>query len=264
MGVMTQAQLRPLTDAERRAVDLMGIGADIGAVSADTRLSRAQIVAARDLASLWDAVKRDAAGPVADPVTDTVEAPEPRVAPEPEPVDTRPVISIELDAPRTEPVYADEPQPAPPDGDDTDADDAPADIAGLLERGRVSADLRARDLALAVDRNLAQLAEILETEERTRAVREEIERLEAALAVKRRELDALLPADRPKVKPSTTPVGRAPLTVTVGGVRVDRRLYYSEQVRAWARDSGREVKAAGRLPRGVVEAYVAAHPQVAA
>lgn len=264
MGVMTQAQLRPLTEAERRAVELMGIGADIGAVSADTRLSRAQIVAARDLASLWDAVKRDVPGAGASP--EPVAQPEPE--PEPRPVDTRPVISIDLEPVGIEPAYADEPQPAPPDGDDTDADDAPpvapADIAGLLERGRVSADLRARDLALAVDRNLAQLAEILETEERTRAVREEIERLEAALAVKRRELDALLPADRPKVKPSTTPVGRAPLTVTVGGVRVDRRLYYSEQVRAWARDSGREVKAAGRLPRGVVEAYVAAHPQVAA
>lgn len=264
MGLMTQAQLRPLTEAERRAVELMDIGADIDDVCAETRLGRAQIVAARDLAALWNAVKRGASAP-ARPVA-AVEEPEPRPADEGDSVDTRPVIAIDLDPAGAEPEYAEETGPADEPESDEYVGEPEAivvgDVTDLLERGRASKNLRARDLALSVDRQLVQLAEILEADERTAQVRGEIARLERELAVKRAELEALMPAGQAKPVARTRPAA-APKTVTVGGVQVDRRLYYSEQVRSWARDQGLEVASAGRMPREVVAAWVGAHPQEA-
>lgn len=274
MGMMTQAQLRPLTEAERRAVELMDIGADIDDVCAETHLSRAQIVAARDLAALWGAVKRSASAP-AGPAAAIAEEPEPEpAADEGEPVDARPVIAVELEPAGTEPEYTDE-QPSEHEseseiqaveGEDADEPEpiVVGDVTGLLERGRASQNLRARDLALSVDRQLVQLAEILEADERTSAVREEIARLEEALAVKRRELDALLPVARPKPKFDAPFPNRTPKTVMVGGVQVDHRLYYSETVRSWARENGMQVSGSGKMPRSAVEAYVAAFPQAAA
>lgn len=274
MGMMTQAQLRPLTEAERRAVELMDSGADIDDVCAETHLSRAQIVAARDLAALWGAVKRSASAP-AGPAAAIAEkpVPAPRTAEESEPQDTRPVIAIDLEAAGAEPRYDDQPQPEDESEieieavEEEDAQDPEpivvGDVTGLLERGRASKNLRARDLALSVDRQLVQLAEILEADERTSAVREEIARLEEALAVKRRELDALLPASRPRPRLDAPFPNGTPKTVLVGGVQVDHRLYYSETVRSWARENGMQVSGSGKMPRSVVEAYVAAFPQAA-
>lgn len=273
MGLMMQAQLRPLTEAERRAVELMDIGADIDDVCAETHLGRAQIVAARDLAALWGAVKRSASAP-AGPAAAIAEEPEPEpAADEGEPVDARPVIAVELEPAGTEPEYTDE-QPSEHESEseiqaveEEDADEPEpivvGDVTGLLERGRASKNLRARDLALSVDRQLVQLSEILEADERTAQVREEIARLEQELAAKRAELDALMPDARPKPKFDAPFPNGTPRTMLVGGVQVDRRLYYSEQVRSWARDQGLEVASVGRMPREVVAAWVGAHPQEA-
>lgn len=264
MGMMTQAQLRPLTEAERRAVELMDIGADIDDVCAETHLGRAQVVAARDLAALWNAVKRGASAPVR-PVA-AAEDPEPGpVVGEAPPVDARPVISIELEPADTEPEYDDGPELAEEPGEGDDEESEPivvGDVTDLLERGRASMNLRARDLALSVDRQLVQLSEILEADERTAQVRGEIVRLEQELAAKRAELEALLPAGQAKPVPRVRPAAE-PKTVMVGGVQVDRRLYYSEAVRSWAREQGLEVASTGRMPREVVAAWVGAHPQEA-
>lgn len=270
MGLMTQAQLRPLTETERRAVELMDIGADIDDVCAETHLSRAQVVAARDLAALWNAVKRGATPPAAQAPVVAGE-PDPVAEPEPvedgEPEDTRPVISIELEPTGAEPQYDDEPSVTDaPESEEDAGEPEPivvGDVTDLLERGRASKNLRARDLALSVDRQLVQLSEILEADERTAQVREEIARLEQELAAKRAELDALMPDARPKPKFDAPFPNGTPRTMLVGGVQVDRRLYYSEQVRSWARDQGLEVASVGRMPREVVAAWVGAHPQEA-
>jgi hypothetical protein len=250
MGTMNSTALRPLTQAERRAVDLMDIGADIDDVMGETRLGRAQIVAARDLAALWTAVARDAEKSA--------------------PTDPRPVITIDLEPCAESEPAADELDAAvgPMDraacGEDPEPARIPTGEAGdLLERGRASGNQRARDLTATLDRYLAELAGILESDEKTRAVREEIARLEKSLAAKKAELAALLPAAaaRSRAKPvfdAPFPNG-APKTVTIGGVEVDRKLYYSEAVRSWARENGHQVGVAGKMPRTAVEAYLAAH-----
>jgi hypothetical protein len=186
------------------------------------------------------------------------------------PVDPRPAITIEPQpAPEPEPLSdgpgvdsagtAEDSVPEEP-GDGAGPAPAvvgPGDAGALLERGRASANRRARDLAGSLDRYLAELAGILDADEKTREVRGQIAELEEALAAKRRELAALLP-DKAAVRVAAAE--DSPKMVVVGGVEVDRRLYYSEAVRSWAREHGHEVGSAGKMPRAVVEAYVAAHP----
>jgi hypothetical protein len=127
-----------------------------------------------------------------------------------------------------------------------------ADIRSWIARGLKSETARVRRLAQKAADAVDALDSALTEDEATRRAaaaqaaekaraRQEVERLERELAAAK----ALLRGDRPAAGGAVTPPAAA-----VAGVE-------SKAVRAWAAQAGVECPKAGRVPRAVVEAYLA-------
>lgn len=131
-------------------------------------------------------------------------------------------------------------RPVPPSPEPAVTTPPPSTMADLLERARATGDKRISRLADAAqtahDRLTAQLGE----HERNAEARARVAKLAAELA-----------AAKAALRPTKT---TAPPRSTVS----------TAVMRAWARSAGHSVPDKGMLPRPVVDAYYAAHPDAKA
>lgn len=247
--------LRPLTRPQQEAARMAGEHIDYAVIEAQTGLSRAQIVAAVDLAELWAGGHADAAVPRA-PKPEPIQPPKRRTpraaaapprpsAPSAEPV-REPAVERHLPTAAVAGPVADRADQAPADPRPGNSAPGPdrLDVAvtALLSRAAASDDTKVRELADTIARQLELLKELLDREEQTKPLREEIARLEAELSQRRERLAAL-----------TAPDPHA-------ASAADRRLFYSSAVRTWALEHRIPVASRGSMSREVVDAYLAAHP----
>lgn len=184
------------------------------------------------------------------------------------------VVDVPLPQPAAEPATgravaaSGEPQDTPP---------PVRTIEELLARAGEIGSKRARYLAQQIQAAADDLAETLTEDEATWEAR----RRRAELLAERARLDGQIAALDAELRPAAvrqsvapTPRGRGrarakkPARSRTGAASsrqpVDANLYYSQQVRAWAREHGHTVGSHGRIRREVVAAYLAARQQPAA
>lgn len=149
-------------------------------------------------------------------------------------------------------------------------------IEELLTRADEIGSKRARYLAAQIRTAADELTETLADDEATWGARrrraellQERARLDGQIAALDAELrpaavrQSLAPSRRGKSKARAKKPGRARTGAAVSRQPADANLYYSPDVRSWARANGHTVGSHGRIRREVVAAYLAAQHEPA-
>jgi hypothetical protein len=247
MTTVTSTRLRPMSDAERTAVDMYDEARSMEEICDATGLTRPQVAAAVELRDKFEAIiTPDGTAPVAIPV-------------EAAPVTAKPAVSAAPNAPV-------KPTPAAPK-DDVDT---------LLAAGVASPQPRARELAGQIRDGIATLRTLIGNDEKFRTLTALVEVHRRHLAETEAELAALIGADsapavddRPAividVEPFRETETAAPALKKSAPIRKPDPLAYSPEVRAWARSHGWPgLGTYGRMPAAIVTAWLNAHPDASA
>lgn len=267
MTMTAPERLRPMSDAERTAATMFDAAREAGdpldkamaTITNVTGLSRAQVAAAVELKNKFGAL-----------LSDTGQPPSPVAKSNGTRVVTTPVAM---------PPVA-EAEPATPSAPTTAPNGPLQGIEDLLAAAERSPQQRARDLAAEVRRAVEALRQLIGNDEKVRVLTASVEVLRAQLAKDEAELAKLLgpttpPASPPAVaaQPEPVPGLRDSSTADEPKRKLTRQecgrmgqanrdpLAYSENVRAWARNTGRAVGVSGRIAGWIITDYRAAHPE---
>lgn len=155
-----------------------------------------------------------------------------------------------------------EPRPAPP------AAASPDRQPTLIERGRRSPRKATQRLAERAHDAMRRLAEALQADEHAARVKAEQDAEKARVLAEVRRLERQLAEARARLTGRPAAPGEA-ATAPAGTTRRSAAARHSavrdagldpKIVRTWARETGVDCPAAGKVPGRVVQAYLAAHP----
>ena len=288
MTTDTAIRLRPMTDAEREAVDMHDDGRTMDEILAATGLGRGQVAAAIELRDRFEKIKPQetkAASPNAAAAPSDEVLP-PRRHPQPDPVwlatlaedapavpDERPEIVIEPEPVDWDEQLPDTPGeglvPAAPEPVATPEPVAAVDgLQALLEEAERSPQPRAKQLAAQIWDSAAELRRLLDNDEQVRKLTAMREVLRKHLEQTDAELAALLDAGAVAVpteaaepdQPAPAPAPTSPV-VRQWSLADAERLATSPVVREWGRSKGWDVGTRGRIAGAVVQAYMKANPK---
>ena len=268
--------LRPLTGPEQEAALMLLQDEPLDIIERETGLTKAQILAARDLQEQWAKVPVGGSSnghALRPPVRADMLVPAgvPRRAADP--VFRAPVPAAAASAPKP-------PVPAPalpaetkPDPVTVAALDEPPlaveidvpvfdrrDANAVIAEAEKSSDSELRAEALAIRGFIAALEARLAVTEEERVARIMVDELGKQLVKAEARLAELLAAKQGPTASVATP---APAAVPAKSKPAPPWPNPGD-VRAWAATKGLKVAAAGRVPRDVVARYVAAHPEARA
>lgn len=181
-----------------------------------------------------------------------------------------------VDVPLPEPTAEPAPVQAAAPGGPQDTQHPARSIEELLKRADEIGSKRARYLAQQIRTAADDLVETLADDEATWGARQR----RAALLEARARLDGQIAALDAELRPAVQRQGAAPTPRGRGRARAkkparsrtgaaasrqpaDANLYYSPDVRSWAREHGHTVGSHGRIRREVVAAYLAAQHESA-
>lgn len=158
-------------------------------------------------------------------------------------------------------------EPAPSGNGRSQIHTQSAELRDVISAGKASKSKRTQALATRIVADVARLEAAIHAEQaKVEAARRKAEQKaaevrarsaeRAALQKKRAELEAELASVKAKLRGRTSTAADSVAPAAVG----QRGEIPAKEIRAWAREAGIDVPAAGRVPEKVRKAYAAAHP----